>query len=154
MYKGIQMRSRLEARFAGNLDNLHAEWSYEGEAYASGTKQYLPDFRVDEDWFIEVKPYTNSKENDPNKILDAMGVIAESRPDRDTYLALATPDLGSLLYCEYVPDPATPYQRQRGMAAFFPDFECCFLLPMFGPYEYDIPHWIAGGMGVIDWGWK
>ena len=55
VYRGIQMRSRLEARFAAYLDLLGAVWSYEPRAYGGRGGQYLPDFQVG-DMFIEVKP--------------------------------------------------------------------------------------------------
>lgn len=52
-YKGIEMRSRLEARYAGSLDQKMAEhpelfdppeWQYEPHCFASESGQYLPDF--------------------------------------------------------------------------------------------------------------
>lgn len=46
VYKGIQMRSRLEAGFAAWLDECGLYWEYEGSAYASEKGQYLPDFLV------------------------------------------------------------------------------------------------------------
>ena len=48
IYKGIHMRSRLEASFAQWLDSwpfLH--WEYEPCAFASEGGQYLPDFRAE-----------------------------------------------------------------------------------------------------------
>lgn len=45
-YKGIEMRSRLEAGFAQWLDWWNLEWQYEPCAYASPNGQYLPDFLV------------------------------------------------------------------------------------------------------------
>lgn len=46
VYKGIQMRSRLEAGFAAWLDENGVTWEYEPRAYASDEGQYLPDFEV------------------------------------------------------------------------------------------------------------
>ncbi len=46
VYKGIQMRSRLEAGFAAWLDDHKLIWEYEPCAFASEKGQYLPDFRV------------------------------------------------------------------------------------------------------------
>jgi hypothetical protein len=54
-YRGIEMRSRLEARFAGVLDDLGVAWRYEPRALASRDGQYLPDF-VSGATVIEVKP--------------------------------------------------------------------------------------------------
>lgn len=59
LYRGVRMRSRLEADFAGSLDASGAAWEYEPECYASGAVQWLPDFRVtpgDKTVLIEVKP--------------------------------------------------------------------------------------------------
>jgi hypothetical protein len=59
-YKGIQMRSRLEARFAAYLDSVGCVWTYEPRAFGDETGQYLPDFRLDipgqHPAYIEVKP--------------------------------------------------------------------------------------------------
>ena len=65
-YKGIRMRSRLEAGYAMWLDTIHAQWEYEPECYATEAGQYLPDFRIDNirdtlgperfPVFVEVKP--------------------------------------------------------------------------------------------------
>lgn len=84
IYKGIEMRSRLEARFAAWMDRNEWEWAYEPECFATEEGQYLPDFEIlsptpavfvdpwmpqdggppdieglqepGERWFIEVKP--------------------------------------------------------------------------------------------------
>jgi hypothetical protein len=45
-YKGIRMRSRLEASFAAYLDGLGAYWEYEPECFAAANGQWLPDFGV------------------------------------------------------------------------------------------------------------
>lgn len=59
VYRGIQMRSRLEATFAQGLDASGVRWEYEPRAYAGPAGQYLPDFQLFErEWpvFIEVRP--------------------------------------------------------------------------------------------------
>lgn len=59
-YKGIQMRSRLEAKFAQHLDSHKITWEYESECFADELGQYLPDFTLrvegDADIYVEVKP--------------------------------------------------------------------------------------------------
>ena len=61
-YKGIRMRSRLEADYAADLDRQGYRWRYEPECFASETGQWLPDFgctfAADGGWaiFDEVKP--------------------------------------------------------------------------------------------------
>jgi Dna[CI] antecedent, DciA len=64
VYKGIQMRSRLEADFAAWLDRTlsricvptYRTWAYEPECFASADGQWLPDFRLDDHVYIELKP--------------------------------------------------------------------------------------------------
>jgi hypothetical protein len=59
MYKGIQMRSRLEADYAAALDAKGAAWEYEPTCFASDSGQWLPDFRIDEPGgvtYVELKP--------------------------------------------------------------------------------------------------
>lgn len=60
LYKGIRMRSRLEADYARYLDAGPGEWKYEPVCFAGPAGQWLPDF-----WFscekipsayVEVKP--------------------------------------------------------------------------------------------------
>lgn len=68
-YKGVTMRSRLEAGFAMWLDTMRWEWEYEPECFAYEGGQWLPDFRVDipcvssmgqlrSPVYVEVKPAT------------------------------------------------------------------------------------------------
>jgi hypothetical protein len=62
LYRGIRMRSRLEADYAANLDRMGCQWTYEPECFASADCQWLPDFLVrfpdgtTPDMYIEVKP--------------------------------------------------------------------------------------------------
>jgi hypothetical protein len=71
-YKGIQMRSRLEARFAAYLDLIGADWRYEPEAFADERGQYLPDFEIVRDGsprqFVEVKPTASLALQDFNRV--------------------------------------------------------------------------------------
>lgn len=79
-YKGVTMRSRLEAGFAMWLDTMRWEWEYEPECFAYEGGQWLPDFHligvpcVWPDWqdgelfttstdvYVEVKPATLTAE--------------------------------------------------------------------------------------------
>lgn len=45
-YKGVKMRSRLEATAAALFDRYAVEWQYEPMCFASEMGQYLPDFLV------------------------------------------------------------------------------------------------------------
>lgn len=89
-YRGIPMRSRLEARFAATLDEFVAavnvdggdvRWEYEPRAFANERGQYLPDFaiytEVGTNWFIEVRPHYEGMV----KALPQMQVILDSDPD-------------------------------------------------------------------------
>ncbi len=54
IYKGVQMRSQLEIRFAAELDERGIQWVYEGEALSASSYLvdfYLPDLGV----WVEVK---------------------------------------------------------------------------------------------------
>jgi hypothetical protein len=59
-YKGVQMKSRLEARWAVFFDALGVSWQYEPELFTLPSGRYLPDFRLQ--WpsghalWAEVKP--------------------------------------------------------------------------------------------------
>ena len=89
LYKGIQMRSRMEAEFAAFLDwscenrLTGGRWEYEPMCFASERGQYLPDFLLV--WegpvgpirvYTEVKPFVN----DFRSITDRMEIIWESEP--------------------------------------------------------------------------
>ena len=45
VYKGIEMRSRLEADYAAHLDRSGVKWEYEPTCFAGPKGQWLPDFR-------------------------------------------------------------------------------------------------------------
>lgn len=73
LYKGIRMRSRLEADFAAYLDGRPEPWAYEPECFSSDSGQWLPDFRVDgspNPIYIELKP---------------IGLLGEWQSDGDLY---------------------------------------------------------------------
>lgn len=62
-YKGIAMRSRLEAAYAEQFDAFGWQWEYEPQCFATDAGQYLPDFRLRAPHinecctYVEVKPY-------------------------------------------------------------------------------------------------
>lgn len=55
MYKGIQMRSRLEADYAGSRERDGVVVKYERKCFASEEGQWLVDFSVD-GYYVELKP--------------------------------------------------------------------------------------------------
>jgi len=59
LYKGIQMRSRLEADYASALDRAGFTWEYEPVCFGSPDGQWLPDFKLsypERNTYVEVKP--------------------------------------------------------------------------------------------------
>ncbi|MEO7173735.1 hypothetical protein [Flavobacterium sp.] len=89
-YKGIKMRSRLEADWAANMDAAGCEWAYEPLCFADETGQYLPDFRLNPNgtrpWFLEVKgPYAA---NDVEAIQKRMEIVWSSEPTARLILAI------------------------------------------------------------------
>lgn len=107
-YKGVQMRSRLEAGYAMWLDSMQIEWEYEPRAFANERGQYLPDFKVQVldcgrgefvNGYIEVKPFHPDQpaddwpENTPklNALAERMSVVLDSDPS--AFLAVTWPGL-------------------------------------------------------------
>lgn len=86
-YRGIRMRSRLEARFAAYLDGLQERslgwnWTYEPRAFANERGQYLPDFELDPvdefpTTYVEVRPTVDRA----LLALERMQIIRSSEPD-------------------------------------------------------------------------
>ncbi len=94
-YDGIDMRSRLEARYAAWLDREHIRWEYEPQCYATSEGQYLPDFRL-HDIIILGSPRTLYIDTKPTAALTAatltrMQIIHQSEPD--AWLGVETPDV-------------------------------------------------------------
>ena len=90
-YKGIRMRSRLEALWAAEFDSGHREWSYEPRCFADETRQYLPDFSTGTGFFPEfweVKGWVD----DPLPIMERMEVILLSEPYASLNLCEGPPD--------------------------------------------------------------
>jgi hypothetical protein len=100
LYKGIQMRSRLEADYAALLDGEGSTWDYEPTCFAADGIQWLPDFRVTVAHgeprlrYIEVKPAEmlhRQCEGDfigrADAILRRMAVAWESEPDAELKLS-------------------------------------------------------------------
>jgi hypothetical protein len=55
-YRGCRFRSRTEARWAVFFETLGVPWQYEPEGYALPIGNYLPDFLLNHELFIEIKP--------------------------------------------------------------------------------------------------
>jgi hypothetical protein len=98
IYKGIRMRSRLEARFAAGLDRAMvafadvfdpAGWDYEPVCFADENGQYLPDFAYrmldtrSGKWtqvYVEVKPRVDDDDY-WKTVTDRMAIIWASEPE-------------------------------------------------------------------------
>lgn len=105
-YRGIPMRSRLEASVAAELDQLVdllapsgevGSWAYEERAFASQDGQYLPDFRfamptISAPWFIEAKPTLEAV----LAVLGRMQIIWDSEPT--AFLSVAMPIDGEICF--------------------------------------------------------
>ncbi len=57
-YKGTRFRSRLEAKWAAFFDLCGWEWTYEPFEYPG----WIPDFLLQGDVLVEVKPYSRKEE--------------------------------------------------------------------------------------------
>lgn len=70
VYKGYRFRSRLEAKWAYFFDQIGVKYQYEVEGYELPGTRYLPDFlltlrgyAMDQNIFVEIKPYYPLKED-------------------------------------------------------------------------------------------
>lgn len=86
-YRGIEMRSRLEAKYAQWLDTNGATWEYEPQCFANEDGQYLPDFLIRNVWvlvgyfdvYVEVKPLLSMFPAE--RLREVAGIIAASKPE-------------------------------------------------------------------------
>ena len=83
VYRGIQMRSRLEAKWAAAFDRKGRVWEYEPRCFANERGQYLPDFLVSDDRggmvYVEIKPPLSV--NEVIKAAERMEIIWDSEPE-------------------------------------------------------------------------
>lgn len=125
IYKGIKMRSRLEASFAQWLDSWpFLCWEYEPCAFASEDGQYLPDFRAegfraawldgDQHVYFEVKPSIFGWQSE-------WDAIADPTPEMDRAWEQEI-ELGRKMLLVSRSDPTAlliiARQRQEGFADF------------------------------------
>lgn len=88
LYRGIPMRSRLEARAAGELHRRGFFWEYEPDCFADESGQYLPDFEViansgfvfARSTYVEVKPRPWAEAAKQAALRKQMEIIWRSRP--------------------------------------------------------------------------
>lgn len=84
VYRGVPMRSQLEADFARLLDDMDAAWLYEPRRYFGACGDYLPDFAVGLRFF-EVKPTAAEVPG----AMERMAVIRETEPEAVLVVACA-----------------------------------------------------------------
>jgi hypothetical protein len=78
LYKGIKMRSRLEADYAATLDRDGCSWEYEPTCFAGENDQWLPDFGIahhDMHTYVELKPAYLLERKDAESASDYIGRI-------------------------------------------------------------------------------
>lgn len=100
VYKGIKMRSRLEADYASALDRDGETWEYEPTCFGGPEGQWLPDFRVgSHSAYVELKPAyliawdtrdLNEVYARIDKILTRMTIAWVSEPDVYLHLVFWT----------------------------------------------------------------
>ena len=64
LYRGCRFRSRLEARWACFWDHLGTRWEYEPQGFMIGGRPYLPDFRLPNGTWVEVKGAEDELDHD------------------------------------------------------------------------------------------
>jgi hypothetical protein len=107
LYRGILMRSRLEADFAAHLDQAGTEWEYEPVCFAGPGGQWLPDFGVIEAGrvhYVEVKPPAVMRGRG-GKITDPVDAVL--RQMEVAWLTDATLHLQLVLWTYHRPDRST-----------------------------------------------
>ena len=99
IYKGVKMRSRLEARWAAYFDAVEPYWKYEPNAFANEKGQYLPDFLVSykdpaisgvpfPDAYYEVKGVVPSN---LDAVMERMEIIFDSDSEAALFLVIGVP---------------------------------------------------------------
>lgn len=82
VYRGIQMRSQLEARQAAFMDLRGWTWKYEPQRFYGRDDTYLPDFWVDMgngiDCYVECK---GALPDDLYAVRKRMEIIWDTKPD-------------------------------------------------------------------------
>jgi hypothetical protein len=105
LYRGIQMRSRLEAKAAAWLDRCSKPWQYEPVCFADERGEYLPDFVTTmpsgRSRYWEVKGWVP----DASPVRARMEIVVSSDPDAVLVLDVLAGDRGSWFYDAHRPDP-------------------------------------------------
>lgn len=147
LYRGIRMRSRLEATIAEWFDDRMLTWSYEGVAYAHPGGQYLPDFRLSKimvegvptELYVEVKP--------PRLEDDQPGFVGRTLTAMES--VLASDPTARLMLIGGTTDPyAMPMRWQEGDSrvlaiGLWADCERCGWVGVEDYYHWDRLFWLS-----------
>jgi hypothetical protein len=115
-YRGVEMRSRLEATWAAEFDAMVKDpiwhlkgWEYEPNCFASEQGQYLPDFKITFDYdgdptYVDIKGVLD----DPLPVMERMEIILASEPDATLQIRVGQPPIaepwwmGRTLWADHV----------------------------------------------------
>jgi len=133
IYRQVQFRSRLEARWAAYFDLIGMEWQYEPEGFHLDCGNYCPDFYCPKGFYIEIKP------------------THEERIKNEHFFKSLSKGTGMSVYCIVGPPSLNPQHHYR---SDHDDYEACpgvfchyaFTDKGWGcPYfSYDYPCWEDG----------
>ena len=121
---GTVFRSTLEAQWASMFDILNWDWKYEPEKFKNKYSGWTPDFCVNENVLVEVKPF--SKEEEFNDIVRYIESTQNSRFENSEILLLGKsifnydnyPMIGWLLNSQMGMDIAT-FSHDKAMGYGF-----------------------------------
>ena len=155
LYKDIQFRSRLDARWAAFFDLLGWDWAYE----PIDLPGWIPDFvlfsLMCQDVFVEVKPISSFKEfEDEKKIVDS---IKKTSHSGDQILVLGhrvwEPSTGMLAFGWIGSWVSAGYRPDIGQYGYYMfDVACVTERKGFWGFESQgtgHDHWRPGASGVV-----
>ncbi len=96
-YRGVNMRSRLEAKWAAFFDAGKIPWEYEPADYPG----WIPDFRIGK-ILVDVKPATNFPEEVAEKLVRAAPVTSESAHDALMIIRESPTDDGAFAFAKKI----------------------------------------------------
>lgn len=140
-YKGVQLKSRMEAQCAYLFDCLGWDWEYEPFSYMAGGVCYIPDFLIRcESAFLECRGYNSEK--GARQIVEFANLVTsgeginidpESGPDFvDTYVVIG-PDRVLTFSGRFKDEPPTRGQVVYGITVSFCE-SCKEWGLRYGPY--------------------
>ncbi len=137
VYKGIQFRSRLEAKWAAFFDSIRIFWEYEPLDMDGWIPDFLIRFELNS-WLVEVKP-----------ILEFTPVVAEemwaswirSYPRDMSFYGVILLGLGP------ISDPLTPFSPRVGWMKDGADWHTVNVVKMYGEDRFSL---FANKYGFLD----